>query len=82
MKFLKNWIKEKEKIVNKIHKLNEHLSSKESKDSFDEFEINKMLYKLSTMEDCYNILDDLIYNRKNYRKKINCLTEDKNEKNK
>lgn len=43
MKFIKKWIKEKEEIVNKIHKLNEYLSSKEVKEAFDEFEINKML---------------------------------------
>lgn len=73
MKFIKNWIKEKEEIVNKIHKLNEYLSSKEVKEAFDEFEINKMLYKLSIMEDYSNILDDLIYHRKNYQKEVKQL---------
>jgi hypothetical protein len=65
MKFIKKWIKEKEEIVNKIHKLNEYLSSKEVKEAFDEFEINKMLYKLSMMQDYSNVLDDLIIYRKN-----------------
>ena len=37
MKFIKNWIKEKEEIVNKIHKLNEYLSSNEVKEAFDDY---------------------------------------------
>lgn len=74
MKFIKKWIKEKEEIVNKIHKLNEYLSSDEIKNLFNDFEINKMLYKLSIMEDYSNILEDLIYYRKNKK-------EDKYEKN-
>ena len=73
MKFIKDWIKEKEEIVNKIHKLNEYLSSNEVKEAFDEFEINKMLCKLSIMEDYSSILDDLIYHRKNYQKEAKQL---------
>lgn len=73
MNFVKKWVKEKEKLVNEMHELNKLLSSNESKSLLDEFEINRMFYKLSIMENYCDILDELII----YRNKI---TETHNSK--